>query len=67
MQEKTDRLELTAPLTGVLVPLEQVPDPVFAQKLVGDGVSIDPLSESLVAPCAGEISHVHPAGHVLAE
>jgi hypothetical protein len=36
------RLDLKAPLTGVLVPIEQVPDPVFAQKMVGEGVSIDP-------------------------
>jgi phosphocarrier protein FPr len=31
---------LLAPLSGPLVPIEEVPDPVFAQKLVGDGVSI---------------------------
>ncbi len=56
---------LKAPMTGVLVPIEKVPDPVFAEKLVGDGVSIDPLSESLLAPCDGEITHVHPAGHAV--
>ena len=58
-------LLLMAPMTGVLVPIEKVPDPVFAEKLVGDGISIDPLSESLVAPCDGEITHVHPAGHAV--
>ena len=56
---------LKAPMTGVLVPIEKVPDPVFAEKLVGDGISIDPLSETLVAPCDGEITHVHPAGHAV--
>ena len=40
--ERPLRIELSAPLSGVLVPLDSVPDPVFAQKLVGDGVSIDP-------------------------
>jgi hypothetical protein len=44
------RLDLKAPLTGVLVPIEQVPDPVFAQKMVGEGISIDPLSDRLLAP-----------------
>jgi multiphosphoryl transfer protein len=59
------RLDLKAPLTGVLVPIEQVPDPVFAQKMVGEGVSIDPLSDHLLAPCDGEVSHLHPAAHAV--
>jgi phosphoenolpyruvate-protein phosphotransferase len=59
------RLDLKAPLTGVLVPIEQVPDPVFAQKMVGEGISIDPLSDRLLAPCDGEVSHVHPAAHAV--
>jgi phosphocarrier protein FPr len=59
------RLDLKAPLTGVIVPIEQVPDPVFAQKMVGEGVSIDPLSDHLLAPCDGEIIHLHPAAHAV--
>jgi len=54
-----------APLSGHLVPLEQVPDPVFSQKMVGDGISIDPLSQVLVAPCAGQIAQLHAAGHAV--
>ncbi|MCC7220363.1 MAG: PTS glucose transporter subunit IIA, partial [Candidatus Contendobacter sp.] len=45
------RLILTAPLSGLLLPIERVPDPVFAQKMVGDGISIDPLDQCLRAPC----------------
>jgi phosphocarrier protein FPr len=59
------RLDLKAPLTGVLVPIEQVPDPVFAQKMVGEGISIDPLSDHLLAPCDGEVIHLHPALHAV--
>ena len=59
------RLTLMAPVTGVLVPIEKVPDPVFAQKMVGEGISIDPLSDHLVAPCDGEVIHLHPAGHAV--
>lgn len=59
------RLALKAPLTGVLVPIEQVPDPVFAQKMVGEGISIDPLSDHLLAPCDGEVSNLHPALHAV--
>lgn len=59
------KFELMAPMDGVILPLEQVPDPVFSQKMVGDGISIDPTSQVLCAPCAGEVSHVHRAGHAL--
>jgi hypothetical protein len=38
---------IKAPLSGPLVPLAEVPDPVFAQKLVGDGISIDPITSQL--------------------
>ncbi len=58
-------IELKAPLDGVILPLEQVPDPVFAQRMVGDGLSIDPLSQVLVAPCAGSVTNVHRAGHAV--
>ena len=56
---------LTAPLDGVILPLEQVPDPVFSQKMVGDGISLDPLSEVLLAPCPGTVTQVHRAGHAV--
>ncbi len=59
------RVTLTAPLSGSVVPIDQVPDPVFAQKMVGDGVSIDPISEALLAPCDGRIVQLHSAGHAV--
>ena len=58
-------VELHAPLSGVMVPLEAVPDPVFAQKMVGDGVSIDPTSNDLLAPLPGKVTQLHSAGHAL--
>ena len=58
-------LALKAPLSGFLMPLERVPDPVFAQKMVGDGIALDPTSQSLLAPCDGEIVMIHPANHAL--
>jgi len=62
---RNDTLILKAPLSGVLVPIEEVPDPVFAGKLVGDGISIDPTSAVLVAPCDGEVVQIHAARHAL--
>lgn len=59
------RLLLVAPLSGTLLPIEQVPDPVFAQKMVGDGISIDPTSQLLQAPCSGEVVQLHPSNHAI--
>ncbi len=56
---------LLAPLSGVVYPLERVPDPVFAQKLMGDGLSIDPTDATLRAPCAGQVTQLHAASHAL--
>ena len=58
-------LTLKAPLSGYLMPLERVPDPVFAQKMVGDGIALDPITQSLLAPCDGEVVQLHPANHAL--
>ena len=58
-------LILIAPLSGPLVPLERVPDPAFAQGLAGDGISIDPVSDRLLAPCDARVLQVHRAGHAL--
>jgi multiphosphoryl transfer protein len=56
---------LVAPVSGPMVPLESVPDPVFAGKMAGDGVAIDPVSSTLLAPCDGDILSIHPAGHAV--
>jgi phosphotransferase system HPr (HPr) family protein len=58
-------IRLLAPLSGQTWPLERIPDPVFAQKMVGDGISIDPTDAVLLAPCAGEIVTLHAAGHAV--
>jgi phosphotransferase system IIA component len=52
-------------LSGQVWPLERVPDPVFAQKMAGDGLSVDPTDAMLVAGCDGEVISLHPAGHAL--
>ena len=59
------KLELKAPLSGLLMPIEQVPDPVFAAKLLGDGIALDPVSNALLAPCEGHVIHIHDAHHSL--
>ncbi|MDD1002232.1 phosphoenolpyruvate--protein phosphotransferase [Pseudomonas sp. TNT2022 ID642] len=59
------QLQLLAPLSGVLMALEQVPDPVFSGRVIGDGLCIDPTSSTLCAPLAGVISNVQASGHAV--
>jgi phosphocarrier protein FPr len=56
---------LRAPLSGLLIPIEQVPDPAFAEKMVGDGVALDPVNNVLHAPCDGRVIHLHDAHHAI--
>ncbi|MEQ7874472.1 phosphoenolpyruvate--protein phosphotransferase [Sphingomonas sp. ASV193] len=56
---------LLAPLDGWAVALERVPDPVFAGKMLGQGIAIDPTGAMLVAPCAGEVLTIHAGRHAL--
>src|SRR3974390_2482519 len=59
------QVKILSPLSGQVWPLERIPDPVFAQKMVGDGLSIDPTDALLVAGCDGEIVSLHAAGHAV--
>ena len=59
------RLSFVAPISGQVWPLDRVPDPVFAQKMVGDGLSIDPTDAVLIAACDGEVVALHAAGHAV--
>lgn len=61
----TRSLQLLAPLSGVLMSLEHVPDPVFSSRIVGDGVCIDPTSQILCAPIAGVISELQSSQHAI--
>ncbi|HTH61213.1 MAG TPA: phosphoenolpyruvate--protein phosphotransferase [Paraburkholderia sp.] len=63
--ERPPGIELIAPVSGVMVPLDSVPDPVFAQKMVGDGVSIDPTSDELLSPLAGKVTQLHSSCHAV--
>ena len=58
-------LAIASPLAGWATSLADVPDPVFAEKMLGDGVAIDPVEGRLLAPGAGVVVSVHPAGHAV--
>ncbi|MDQ0122521.1 phosphoenolpyruvate-protein phosphotransferase [Pseudomonas lini] len=59
------QLQLLAPLSGVLMPLDLVPDPVFSSRVIGDGLCIDPTSQTLYAPLTGVVSNVQASGHAV--
>lgn len=59
-------LVLHAPLSGVYVAIANIPDPVFAEKMVGDGCAIDPTCNLLVAPFDGIVTQLHDAKHAIA-
>ena len=60
-------LDVLAPLPGRALPLADVPDPVFAQAMVGPGCAIDPPRGAVeaVAPVAGKIVKLHPHAYVV--
>jgi phosphoenolpyruvate-protein phosphotransferase len=57
------QLKLSAFTSGVVVPIDAVPDPVFAGRMLGDGLAIDPADGELLAPCDGRIVQLHAAHH----
>ncbi|GAB6876760.1 PTS sugar transporter subunit IIA [Thermaerobacter litoralis] len=54
-----------SPLTGRVVPLDQVPDPVFAERMVGDGVAVRPEAGEVLAPLPGTVTALFPTGHAV--
>ncbi|MGL4346424.1 MAG: PTS sugar transporter subunit IIA [Cellulosilyticaceae bacterium] len=62
---KLKGIQVCAPLTGKAVALSEVPDAVFAEKMVGDGVAIIPTEGTVVAPCDGKIAQIFPTNHAV--
>ncbi|MEK4366407.1 PTS system trehalose-specific EIIBC component [Paenibacillus sp. FSL M8-0212] len=63
--EAVNTLEIMAPLTGQAVSLEQVPDPAFAEKQMGEGVAIEPSGNLVVAPFDAQVAHVIKSKHAV--
>src|SRR5688500_6879124 len=60
-----ERVILHAPMAGWVSSLDEVPDEVFAQGMMGEGSAIDPLAGELLAPCDGTIVLVAPTAHAV--
>ncbi|HWH87800.1 MAG TPA: phosphoenolpyruvate--protein phosphotransferase [Pseudomonas sp.] len=65
MPDNNKELTLSAPLSGPVLTLANVPDAVFASGAMGDGIAIDPLNDTLYSPCAGVVIHVARSCHAV--
>ena len=50
---------------GQVIELDQVKDPVFAQKMMGDGFAVEPANGNIVSPVSGTVSSIFPTKHAL--
>jgi glucose-specific phosphotransferase system IIBC component len=66
LQNEIDRNEaIISPLKGEIKPLAEVPDPVFAEKMMGDGFAILPEEGTVVSPVNGKIVNLFPTKHAI--
>ncbi|MBX7750335.1 glucose-specific PTS transporter subunit IIBC [Staphylococcus aureus] len=68
-EDKSETSELShivhAPLTGEVTPLSEVPDQVFSEKMMGDGIAIKPSQGEVRAPFNGKIQMIFPTKHAI--
>ena len=53
------------PLSGNVIRIEDVPDKIFAEKMMGDGFAIEPMGNIVVAPVSGEITSLFTTKHAI--
>ncbi|WP_449620987.1 PTS sugar transporter subunit IIA [Robertmurraya sp. Marseille-Q9965] len=63
--KKNNKVTIFSPVDGEIVPLSEVPDPVFAEKMMGDGVAIKPSNGTVVSPIEGKVVQVFPTKHAV--
>lgn len=56
-------IKIYAPLSGEIINIEDVPDVVFSEKIVGDGIAIRPTGDTIVAPVNGTIGKIFETNH----
>lgn len=62
-ENKSVEVEIYAPISGEIVNIEDVPDVVFSEKIVGDGVAVRPIGNKIVAPVDGVIGKIFETNH----
>ncbi|HLS07909.1 PTS system trehalose-specific EIIBC component [Lentibacillus sp.] len=61
----TEQILIYSPVSGKVKQLEEVPDPTFSQKMMGDGLAIEPSEGKVVAPINGEVVQMFPTKHAV--
>ena len=61
--KKTD--DLYAPMAGKAVPITEVPDPTFAEGMLGNGIAIEPSEGKVYAPCDATVDMMFTTGHAV--
>jgi len=56
---------ITAPISGKVIDISLVKDEVFAKKMIGDGIAIDPSEGTVVSPVDGKVKQVFSTGHAV--
>ena len=64
-RKRKKEIMIHSPLKGELIPLEEVPDPVFSQKMMGEGVGFIPSDGEVFPPVNGEVAQVFPTQHAI--
>ena len=57
--------EIFAPLAGQAVPVTEVPDPTFAEGMLGNGIAIEPVDGKVYAPCDATVDMMFTTGHAV--
>jgi PTS system N-acetylglucosamine-specific IIC component len=64
--QETRVVRLLQPIAGQVKPLSAVPDPTFAEEIMGPGLAIEPIGDTVIAPAPGRVGHVFDTGHAVA-
>lgn len=64
-KNKDNSLMVISPIKGKIIDISEVPDVVFSEKMLGDGVAIYPIEGIVMSPVAGEVIHVMDTKHAI--
>ncbi|MEQ7214694.1 PTS glucose transporter subunit IIA [Enterococcus asini] len=62
---KKKKTEIFSPVAGEVIKIEEVADPVFNQKMMGEGFAVKPINGEITAPVSGVIQSIFPTKHAL--
>lgn len=63
--KKNKSIDIYAPAAGETLNIEAVPDELFAGKMIGDGIAMNPTSNIILSPCDGKILQIFPTNHAI--